>query len=847
MTTKRTRLGRRLIAVLSAGTLAAGALALSASPAQAVPAAVPATTTGSGPAYVDDATFTWGVSGYAQKGIFGPWTFKDATGNVTLLSGASQTEYTVAPVPATSMPPQGGQVPPNPNAVKFSAGTGVVDTATGAGKLSWTGSYTVNAYPANFNAPNEIYTDPILTIAADGSGSLTVDFGIGAGVDMSGNPFDAVSFGRLPVADFAAGSLSNLTPNGYRATPKYQGVEVTIPEGQTAQNRTCTTASGATGWWGSWPQAFLTAMTGSSAGQSVAPHFYSTGCGGMQDNKPQLPIDVKYNAEPAPQVTVSNTRVNAEGATTVTVSGTGFHFPMSIGTRPPLSGVPAGSYVVFGKFAEVWRPSLGSAAAPSSSRKTASAANGGLKWAVPAENMAGIGGANAGAIELTPQGTFTTDLVINKAALDATAGTGTESFRYGIYTYGGSGAIAPAYETYTPITFLPVTSTVEVDKASYSGTAGATTPVVVTVTGPNEPEKATGVVTLSITPAGGSATEVDSGALANGTVTLDLPADLEGGAAGDLSVAYAGDEIYSAGTDTATYSIAANAATVSLDAANYSATVGSSVPVGITVAGATGQPTPTGAVTLTYTPTGADPVALPAADLVAGAATISLPDTLPVGSGSLSVSYPGDSLYGPDTETATYALVKKATSITVSGPATVPYRTAATYTATVTNGAQGVVKLTGAGATYLGPIVAGKATFVLPTSLPAGARTLKFEYAGDANTSAATPVNKGITIAKGATRISAAVIKKWTRAKAGALRVAIASVKGGPVVVGKVAVKLKKGSMTRTLKAKVLANGKVVFTLPKVAKGIWSVTATYLGSTQHSAVTKTWKVKVPAK
>ncbi|RNL62996.1 hypothetical protein EFK50_14870 [Nocardioides marmoriginsengisoli] len=843
MTTHRSRLGRRLLAAVSAGALAVGVLATVAGPAQAAPDAVPVTTTGSGPSYVDDATFTWGVSGYAQKGIFGPWTFKDATGNVTLLQGSTQTEYTASPVPATSMPPAGGTVPANPNAVKFSSGTGVVDTATGAGKLSWTGSYTVNAYPPQFNAPNEIYQDPILTIAADGSGTLTANFGIGAGVDMQGNPFDAIDYGRLNLANFDAGSLSNKTATGYRATPKYQGVT----NGLAGQNTTCTTDSGATGWWGSWPTAFITALNSSSAGQSVLPHFYSTGCGGMQDFKPQLPIDVKYTAEPAPQVTVSNTRVDAEGTTTVTVSGTGFHYPMSIGTRPPLSGQTAGSYITFGKFAEVWRPSLGSTLAPSGNRKTATAGNGGLKWAVPAANMVGIGGANAGAIELTPSGTFTTDLVINKAALDASAGAGTEAFRYGIYTYGGSGAVAPAYETYTPITFLPVASTVALDKASYAGTAGATTPVVVTVSGANEPEKATGAVTLSITPEGGSATQVDTGTLANGTATLDLPADLDGGTAGALSVSYEGDEIYAAGTKTATYSVAENPATVSLDKASYTGTVGSAVPVAITVGGVAGKPTPTGSVVLTYTPAGGAATPLPAADLVAGEAVVSLPGSLGVGSGSISVAYSGDDLYGPDAETATYAIAKNASVVSITGgPSSVAYRTAATYTATVSAGTGNVVVKV-AGKNVNAPIVGGKATFKLPATLPAGPLTLTFSYAGDASTSAATPVNKKVTIAPGASAVAAKVTSKWTAKKAGKLTVTVRSVKGGPVPTGKVKLVLKKGKVTRTVAAKVLRNGKVVLALPKAAKGTWSVRATYLGSTQHKTVTRAWTVKVPAK
>ena len=432
---------RRRLTLLTAGALAVAGLAFAA-PAQAAPA----TTTGSGPSYVDDATLTWGVSGYAQKGIFGPWTFKDLAGNVTYLDGASQTEYSTNPVPETSFPASGA-TNPKANAVKFTQGVGSIDKATGAGKLSWTGKYVVNAYPAHLNAPNETYENPILTVAADGSGTLTVNFSIGAGTDMSGNPFEAQDFGRLPLLTFDAGSLSAKSDTGYRVTPDYQGVV----NGLSGQTTSCSTSGGATGWWGSWPQPFINALNSHASGQSVVPHFYSTGCGGNQDLKPALPLDVKYTVKALPKVTVSETQLNPNGTQTVTVNGENFHPQLATGTRPPLSGKPAGTYIAFGKFASNWRPSTG---APSSNRKTATTAGGGLKWAVLAEDLATIGGAAGGGVELSANGAFTAELTIDKSALDAIA-TDPVLTNYGIYTYPGSGGAAPAYETYTPVSFAP--------------------------------------------------------------------------------------------------------------------------------------------------------------------------------------------------------------------------------------------------------------------------------------------------------------------------------------------------------------------------------------------------------
>lgn len=279
--THRRPFARRLAALGAAVALTASGLAVAA-PANAAETEV------------DGATFTWGLNGYAQKGIFGPWTFKNLTGNVVQLSGATQTEYVTAAFPATSFPtnaPAGA----NPNAVKFSEGEGTVDPDTGAAALSWIGSYTVNAYPAIYNAPNEIYSDPELTVAADGSGELTFDFTIGAGTDMSGNPFEAVDYGRLTLATFSAGSISGLDSDSLRLKPDFSGVvlDPTIVAGQIT---TCTAPSLA----GSWPAEFVETLAGDPAGASVSAHFYSTGCGGNQDLKPALPIDVAFSVAEVP-------------------------------------------------------------------------------------------------------------------------------------------------------------------------------------------------------------------------------------------------------------------------------------------------------------------------------------------------------------------------------------------------------------------------------------------------------------------------------------------------------------------------------------------------------------------
>lgn len=279
-------MSRRLAGVAAAAAL----LALGAGALPAGAQAAPRETT--------DATLTWGISGYAQVGIFGPWVLGGAIGGAEVLrgsvSGGTQDVYAVDPVPVTSMPRSSPQR--TPNAVRFSGGDGAVDPS-GAGRLAWTGAYTVNAYPASFGAPDETYADPVLTLAADGSGSLSFDVTVGAGVDLAGDPSPARQLGRVTVLTFSAGSRTALDDDGYRLSPDYQGVAVT-PAG-TAQVR-CSAAGGSTGWWGSWAPELVTALPA-----GLQPHFYSTGCQGTQDLKPPLPVDLDLGgAGPGPSPTV---------------------------------------------------------------------------------------------------------------------------------------------------------------------------------------------------------------------------------------------------------------------------------------------------------------------------------------------------------------------------------------------------------------------------------------------------------------------------------------------------------------------------------------------------------------
>lgn len=419
--------GRRGALVGAAVALLAGALVPPVAGAQSVT-----------PGTISDASFVWGVSGYAQKGVFAPWNFVGAQGDAALLPGSvgsgTQTEYTPAAFPATSFPADLAQAGKTPHAVKFTGGEGTRE-ADGTVTIEWDGDFTVNAYGASFGAPNEVFSDPVLELDPSGAAEISFEVSVGAGQDQQGNPTPEVNAGRKTVM--------TVSPEGYSTSggvislvPDFAGVEY-----HTGQVRTCSGGD----VWGSWPAGFVDAVP-----ESVRSHYYSTGCGGLQNSKGALPVQLRYTVtedagpqEPVsvPAITVSETALAADGTHQVTVTGRGFDNPSVVGTRPPLAGQPSGAYVVFGRFAQEWKPSTG---APAAGRKIAD-----QKWALPTSSFQTMGGADP-YVEIDADGTFTATLTVSKADADALDIVGGN---YGIYTYPAGGATEASYELYTPITF----------------------------------------------------------------------------------------------------------------------------------------------------------------------------------------------------------------------------------------------------------------------------------------------------------------------------------------------------------------------------------------------------------
>lgn len=188
-----------------------------------------------------------------------------------------------------------------------------------------------------------------------------------------------------------------------------------------------------------------------------------------------------------PAIVLSRTTGLDPAGDTITVTGTGFDPAANVGTRPPFAGQPSGVYVVFGRFAENWRPSAG---APSSARQVIHQV-----WALPRaqHDMLNPTGTNPEITLLEADGTFSAQLPVSAAE-----GSGA----YAVATYPASGAVNPSQELLVPVSLAaPGTTTSSTTTSSTTSTSTTTTTTAPTTTAP----------TTTVPPAGGSGTRSATG------------------------------------------------------------------------------------------------------------------------------------------------------------------------------------------------------------------------------------------------------------------------------------------------------------------------------------------------
>lgn len=142
-----------------------------------------------------------------------------------------------------------------------------------------------------------------------------------------------------------------------------------------------------------------------------------------------------------PKIVVSKTAGVAEGEE-LTVTGAGFDPAANKSLRVPVTpGEAAGVYVVFGSFAENWKPSTG---ADSTTRTLLD-----TKWALPQTSFEQVSRDFSNQIprlvKLNDDGTFEVKVKAKKVVDNPRS--------YGVYTYPGGGAVNPEHELAVPVAF----------------------------------------------------------------------------------------------------------------------------------------------------------------------------------------------------------------------------------------------------------------------------------------------------------------------------------------------------------------------------------------------------------
>lgn len=264
---------------------------------------------------VSNAAFEWTVSNETNNGAFDGshnfWAagqstgteaqYKATDGNAAVLKkNASGTYVPIGSESAVSYANRGKDgtgaavTAFSPNflgqKVRFSNGTGTVDTATGAATIQWTGSFTIHFYGPL--APFWI-TDPKLVVQPDGSAKLSATLGGFAGnqADPTQPPTPLPTTPDVTVAEFSNVYAGGAIATGWTKATNYVGTVVSTAVGAAPQ--VAKTPANET-YWGAWPQSFVNFQNATG----LSSYWYTSGTGSINPGKAQDPVTVSYSLNP---------------------------------------------------------------------------------------------------------------------------------------------------------------------------------------------------------------------------------------------------------------------------------------------------------------------------------------------------------------------------------------------------------------------------------------------------------------------------------------------------------------------------------------------------------------------
>lgn len=163
------------------------------------------------------------------------------------------------------------------------SGRGVVDLASGTATIEWTGSVSIVFYGG---LTYWWFSDPVLTINADGTGNVTAVAGGFATSQEDSSRWEALPEARIVLAELSGATL---TADGLATDPHYRGIEVSTPPGSVPQVREGPA-------WGSFPQSLIDYQVRTGQGA----YWYSTG-GARDAAKVATTLYISYDAaQPIP-------------------------------------------------------------------------------------------------------------------------------------------------------------------------------------------------------------------------------------------------------------------------------------------------------------------------------------------------------------------------------------------------------------------------------------------------------------------------------------------------------------------------------------------------------------------
>lgn len=398
-------------------------------------------------------------------------------------------------------------------------------------------------------------------------------------------------------------------------------------------------------------------------------------------------------------------------------------------------------------------------------------------------------------------------------------GSGTATFTLSTLTAGGH-SITASYAgdaNYTGSTSSPLAQTV--DKApTTTGLVSSLNPsifgdsVTFTATVTNG---ATGSITFT-----DGATLLGTTAITGNTASFTT-ASLIGGTH-TITAAYSGDANWLSSNTQLTQTLTRAATTVGLASSANPSVYGGSVTLTATVtAGATGTVTFRDGATIL----GTGPVTGSTATFATAALT--------GGPHALSATYEGDVNFASSTSATLAQTVDKATTTTSLASSANPsvFGAAITFTATVTNGATGVVTFRDAATTLATIALAGNTAAFTTPALVAGPHSVTATYEGDGNFLSSSSAAITQTVDKAATTTSLASSPNPSRLN-GAVTITATVTPGATGTVS-----FLDGATT--LGTATLANGAASVTTSAFTPGTHSLTATYGGDANHLASAST--------